>query len=72
MLVQLDIELRPWPTAGQSSPPFQDLQYATALAEVVYYDEEMAKVELARLTVQLGIERSLTCVSMHDAAGQRW
>ena len=45
--------------------------YATALCEVVYYDEREAKEHLARLIGLLGLEAPLARVSLHDAAGQK-
>lgn len=51
----------------------QDLQYATVLCEAVYYARTTASMlqSVATLTSALGLERPLTDVTIHNAAGQR-
>lgn len=49
----------------------QDLIYATALCEVVYYDADEARAQLARLEALLGLDAPLSDVTVHDAAGQK-
>lgn len=54
-----------------STDASQDLHHATVLCEVVYSPEETLQEELARLAKMLGLERQLTDVKLHEAAGQR-
>lgn len=50
----------------------QDLQYATILSEAVYArSEEAMREAVGALATALGVDRPLTDVSVHNAAGQR-